>query len=414
MKKSKSKNLKNSKNQNSKNQNSKNSKNRNSKNSKNRNSKNSKNRNSKNSKNQNSKNSKNQNSKNRNLKNSKNRNLKNSKNRNSKNSKNRNSKNSKNRNSKNSKNRNSKNSKNRKYNFFDSKHPEFPYTSMGDIEYNQETNEIKTYVYIGPNDKLTGDKNAFSCDRLTFEILPLKTECGANGCIHLAKVKKNPCSEQVWWLPENSIVVIKLDLYRYNRFSDEKYKFDIVTQQLNGKDIVINQYGLFWSKIEGENMKNLLNLFKFKITKSSSRFALFQIMEYFKGSSASKLLKKYNYLRYVKYEHEQYKDRIKNNIIYNKIKQNLCRKIKELHDLGFVHGDIHLDNILVNEDSLDTRLIDLGTLKIIREYDDYQDPWINEFEGGGGDGNDKFFYWNQIDPYFYPPWKETYKVCKSV
>ena len=367
-----------------------------------------------NSKKSNSKYSKSRNSKKSNSKYSKSKKSKsrNSKNRNSKNRKSKKSKSkmkkSKKSKSRNSKNRNSKNKK-RTYNYFDLMHPQFDYTPMGLIEYDSDKMEIKTYVYIGPNDKLSDNEHAFSCDRLTFEIQPLKNECGANGCIHLAKVIENPCEQQVWWLPVNSVVVIKLDVYSSDRFSDEKYKFDIVTQQLNGKDILVNQYGLFWSRTK--DIPKLLKLFKFPTRHSVFSFALFQIMEYFQGSSAAKLLKQHDILRIMS---DTRAIREQNNKIYKQIRLNLCDKIKQLHNLGFVHGDIHLNNILVNPDTFDARLIDLGSLKIIREYDEYQDPWINEFEGGAGFGNEKFYYWNPKNPYYYPDWKQTYDLCKSI
>jgi len=284
----------------------------------------------------------------------------------------------------------------RQFKFFDDNHLKYAYVNLGEIEYNQENNEIKTFVYIGDE--------TFSSSKLTFRIMGEKAKCGQNGCTHLAVVVDNPCQQQIWWLPVYSRVIVKLDIYNLNKFSDEKFKFDIIRTQLNGEQLIVKQYGLFWEKSQEKNMKNIFKLFQLKSV-SNDKLCLFQIMEYFEGIPAIELLDKYG------------GDILRSNLeIYNKIGIDICKKIDKLHALGFAHGDIHLYNILINEKMLldetlvtdnATRLIDLGALKRIRPSDN---PWKIEFEGG----SENIFKFDPKNPYYWPPWKRTYDLCERV
>ena len=122
---------------------------------------------------------------------------------------------------------------------------------------------------------------------LTMRILSNFKKCGVNGCTIKVQILNNP-NQKIWWLKDNDVVLIKLDIYEKDLYSDELYKHKYIRDNLNDKNIVVNQYGLFWgslSNIPETLLSSFLYDQKLNITNTDKYFCLFQIMEYFNGGS---------------------------------------------------------------------------------------------------------------------------------
>lgn len=55
------------------------------------------------------------------------------------------------------------------------------------------------------------------------------------------------------------------------------------------------------------------------------------------------------------------------------------RQIEKMHSLGIIHGDLHGNNIVINPDTNDVRLIDFGKSYYIHEIDDDVIDELNVF-----------------------------------
>jgi tRNA A-37 threonylcarbamoyl transferase component Bud32 len=61
------------------------------------------------------------------------------------------------------------------------------------------------------------------------------------------------------------------------------------------------------------------------------------------------------------------------------IKEDINNKIQKLHSLGILHGDLHSNNIVINQDMNEIKIIDFGESKFISEIKKDKDKYIQYF-----------------------------------
>lgn len=105
--------------------------------------------------------------------------------------------------------------------------------------------------------------------------------------------------------------------------------------------------------------------FPHKITGAINLISFFEsselsslVLEYFRGQELLQFLLEYNNLHLPK-RTERVPEPVVKRIIYS-----ILRTISQLHAIGVSHGDLKLENILINAD-LETRIIDFGFAKVI-------------------------------------------------